>query len=111
MTGLARSRFSRCTPAQDRQGRRFMTDRAPYRYRAHGDNRVHVVAQGDTLPALAAAYFAPLDRACGFWWVIADFQPEPIVDPVWPLYQQRVQVVIPSVRVLTDIILAGRGTP
>jgi hypothetical protein len=60
--------------------------------------------QGDTLFDLAGQYFAPLPRACGFWWAIADFQPDPIIDPTLQLDVGR-QLLIPSVRVLTDVIL------
>jgi hypothetical protein len=63
------------------------------------------VVQGDTLWGLAGRYFAPLNRACGYWWVIADFQPDPIIDPTLGLEEGRV-LFIPSRRVLTDVILA-----
>jgi hypothetical protein len=43
-------------------------------------------------------------RACGFWWAIADFQPDPILDPTLELEPGR-QLVIMSLRVLTDVIL------
>jgi hypothetical protein len=69
------------------------------------DTRVHVVAQGDTLEGLAGRYFAPLPRACGFWWVLADFQPDPIVDPTLELDVGR-RLLVPSLRVLTDVILS-----
>ena len=71
----------------------------------HRPARVHVVAQGDTLEGLAGRYFAPLPRACGFWWVLADFQPDPIVDPTLELDVGR-RLVVPSLRVLTDVILS-----
>ena len=70
-----------------------------------GENGVVRVAQGDTLEGLAGRYFAPLPRACGFWWVLADFQPDPIVDPTLELDVGR-RLVVPSLRVLTDVILS-----
>jgi hypothetical protein len=57
------------------------TEREPFRFRAFPDNRQHVVQQGKTLFSLAGRYFAPLPRASGLWWVIADFQPDPVHDP------------------------------
>jgi hypothetical protein len=81
-----------------------LTEREPYRYESHADSRVHVAAEGETLFTLAGRYFAPLPRACGFWWVIADFQPDPILDPTLALEPGR-EVHIPSLRVLTDVIL------
>ena len=100
------SRFGFCLGVLDERGRRFLTEREPYRYRPLPDNRAHRVVDGDTLFDLAGRYFAPLPRACGFWWAIADFQPSDgaIVDPTLDLEVGRT-IYIPSVRVLTDIIL------
>ena len=98
------SRHIFCLGVKDQEGLLHLTDREPYRYRDHTDNRVHTVVQGDTLFDLAGRYFSSLPRACGFWWVIADFQPDPIVDPTLELKTGRT-MYIPSLRVLTDIIL------
>lgn len=98
------SRYTFCSGVRDDAGRLYLTDREPYRYQAHPDTRVHVVAEGDTLFSLAGRYFAPLPRACGFWWVIADFQKDPILDPTLRLTLGR-QIHILSLRVLTDVIL------
>ena len=101
---LAGSRHIFCRGFRDAAGRLALTEREPYRYRAHPDNRTHVVAQGDTLFTLAGRYFAPLPRACGYWWAIADFQVPPIIDPSLSLEVGR-RLSIPSLRVLTDVIL------
>ncbi len=98
------SRHTFTSGVRDAAGRLHLTEREPYRFRPHRDNRVHVVVEGDTLWDLAGRYFAPLPRACGFWWVIADFQPDPIVDPTLALEPGR-RLFIPSMRVLTDVIL------
>lgn len=105
MPPLSGSRHGFCLGVLDAQGRRFLTEREPYRFRAFGDNRLHRVVGGETLFDLAGRYFAPLPRACGYWWAIADFQPDPVVDPTLALQEGDV-VVIPSTRVLTDVILA-----
>ncbi len=104
MAPLAGSRHSFTLGVRDDGGRIFLTEREPYRFQEHTDTRVHVVAQGDTLFALAGRYFAPLPRACGFWWAIADFQPDPVIDPTLELEPGR-RLFIPSLRVLTDVIL------
>lgn len=104
MPPLAGSRHSFCRGVLDADGMRFLTEREPYRYQPHADNRTHVVAEGETLFDLAGLYFAPLPRACGFWWAIADFQPDPIVDPTLALGLGTV-IHVPSLRVLTDVIL------
>jgi hypothetical protein len=98
------SRYSFCTIILDDEGRQELTEREPYRYVALPDNRTHTVVQGDTLFALAGRYFAPLPRACGYWWAIADFQQPPIVDPTLALDVGRVLTIM-SVRVLTDVVL------
>ncbi len=102
------SRYSFCAAFRDEAGLALLTEREPYTHVDHPDTRVHTVVMGDTLFALAGRHFAPLPRACGFWWVIADFQPGgAIVDPTLVLEMGR-RLHIPSVRVLTDVILSER---
>lgn len=79
----------------------------PYRFRELPDTREHVAAEGDTLSTLAARYFVGQARAAGFWWVIADFQPEPIHDPTISLTPGRL-LYIPSLRTLTEEIFSER---
>ena len=105
MPPLSGSRYLFCRGVEDTRGCRALTDREPYRYHPHSDNRVHRVVAGDTLWGLAGRYFAPLPRACGLWWVIADFQPRPIHDPTLMLKPGHT-LYIPSRRVLMDVILS-----
>jgi len=98
------SRHTFCVGVRDDAGRLHLTEREPYRFQPHVDNRIHVATEGDTLFTLAGRYFAPLPRGCGFWWVIADFQPDPVLDPTLALEPGR-QIHIPSLRVITDVIL------
>jgi len=107
MAPLAGSRYSFTAGVRDEEGRLFLTGREPYAFHAHPDTRAHVVAQGESLFDLAGRYFAPLPRACAFWWAIADFQQDPIIDPTLELDVGR-RLLIPSVRVLTDVILSER---
>ena len=99
------SRFMFCAAYLDDDGRLVLTEREPFRFRAFPDNRQHAVVAGDTLFTLAGRYFAPLPRASGLWWVIADFQPDPIHDPTLALELGRV-MFIPSVRVLTEEVFS-----
>jgi Tfp pilus assembly protein FimV len=101
------SRYSFVEGRVDADGRSFLTDRVPFRYRAFSDNRRHIVSQGDTLWSLAGRYFAPLERPSGLWWAIADFQPQPIHDPTIQLIAGAT-LVIPSVRTVTEEILGER---
>lgn len=100
------SRYAHCTGLQDTHGRRYLSTRVPYRFVPHADNRRHLVQQGDSWWSIAAQYFAPLPRACTYWWAVADFQPAQPVDPTVPLEPGAV-IVVPSLRVLTDLILSG----
>jgi len=99
------SRYAFCAAMLDNAARLFLTEREPFRFRERPDTRQHVVAQGDTLFGLAGRYFAPLPRPSGLWWVIADFQPEPIFDPTLALELRRV-VFVPSIRVVTEEVFA-----
>ena len=107
MAPMPGSRHSFASGVRDEAGRLFLTEREPYGFHVHSDTRTHVVAQGESLFDLAGRYFAPLPRACGFWWALADFQPDPIIDPTLELDVGR-RLLIPSVRVLTDVILSER---
>ena len=90
---------------RDEEGRLFLTDREPFRFRPLPDNRVHQVKEGETLFSLAGRFFRPRPRSAGFWWVIADFQPDdPIHDPTVPLEVGRT-LFIPSARTLEEEIL------
>lgn len=104
MPPLRDSRYERCRGVRDAAGALVLTERVPYRFRPLPDTRVHVVQAGDNLFSLAGRYFRPRSRACGFWWVIAEFQPDPILDPTLELALGR-QLFIPSLRVLDEEIL------
>lgn len=99
------SRFTFSAAVLDDTGQLLLTEREPYRFRALADTRQHVLQQGDTLFTLAGRYFAPLPRPAGLWWIIADFQPEPIHDPTLALDLGRL-LFIPSVRVITEEIFS-----
>ena len=94
-----------CTGVYDVDGNQYLAEREPYRYRVRPDNRIHTVVQGDTLFSLADKYFRPLERACGFWWVIADYQNPPIIDPSIELVPGS-KIVIPSLTTLNEMILS-----
>lgn len=84
-----------------------MTDRERFAFRNYQDNRVHIVREGDTLWHLAGRYFKGMPRACGLWWVIADFQPSPIQDPTLAL-QAGTTLYVPSIRTVQEEIFNAK---
>lgn len=107
---MAPRRLSRYTFAfaqADGEDRQFLYGDQPFRYVQRPDNIEHVVAEGDTLFTLASRYFREQPRPAGLWWVIADFQADPIHDPTRKLARGRV-LIIPSERTLTEEIFSER---
>jgi hypothetical protein len=108
----SRHRFS--TVQTDAAGRRWLSPRPRFRYLELPDNRAHVVKQGDTLHRLAHRYFPGMGppaldgdpRPANLFWVIADFQPEPIHDVTVVLDAGRV-LVIPSVRTVQELVFSN----
>lgn len=101
-------RYSRHTftlGVQDSAERLFLTERIRFGFKQLSDNRTHVVSQGETLFSLARRYFQGLPRPDGLWWVIGDFQPQPVHDPTLQLTPGSV-VVIPSRRTVEELVFA-----
>lgn len=96
----ATSRWDRIAVVLDPDGRLVAPSRAPLGFRARSDSRQHVVVAGDTLALLAARYLAPLPRACGYWWALAEFQDPPLLDPLAPLAVGQV-LQVPSIELVT----------
>jgi len=101
------SRYTFTQAIRDADDRLVLYGEEPYRFRDLADNRRHLVKEGDTLFGLASLFFRGFPRPAGLWWVIADFQPEPIHDPTRRLAPGRV-LVIPSMRTVQDEVLSER---
>lgn len=82
-----------------------LTEREPFIYQDLSDNRVHICADGDSLWSLAARYFDPIVNAANLWWIIADFQPDPLEDPTIAL-QPGQTLIVPSVRTVLEAVFA-----
>lgn len=100
------SRYEFCIEYEDDAGNRWLDEREPFRYQDLQDNRYHTVRDGDTLWGLAHLYFAGFPRACGLWWIIAEFQPTPIVDPTIRLQPNDV-LIIPSQRTVRQSVFSA----
>lgn len=101
-------RYSRHTftlGVQDSEERLFLTERIRFGFKQLSDNRTHLVSQGETLFSLARLYFQGLPRPDGLWWVIGDFQPQPVHDPTLQLTPGSV-MVIPSRRTVEELVFA-----
>lgn len=100
------SRHSYTYAYQDDSGDVVLSIPEPYRFRDFGDNRVVTVVEGETLFGIAGREFSgDFERPAGFWWIIADFQPEPIHDPTIRLEGGR-KLYIPSVRTIREEIFS-----
>lgn len=95
----SRDRF--CAGITDDDGNLYLTDPEPFRYRDLPDNILHPVAQGETYESIAFATYGRADA----WWVIPDYQPEPVADPTIALVGGSV-LVLPSPRVVEEEILS-----
>jgi hypothetical protein len=84
-----------------------LSEREPFPFQLFDDNVQHVVGANETLGILAARYFASLSDPALLWWVIADFQPDPIHDPTVALAVGSV-IIIPSVRTVTESIFSPK---
>jgi len=81
----------------------------PYRYEVNDDNIIHTAAEGDTWWNLAFRYYHHIsENASRLWWVICDFQPQPVVDPTVAIAPGRIIIVPPPIVVATEILGVGR---
>jgi len=99
------SRYRYCIAFRDEQGRLVLDEREPVRYQKLKDNIYHKVVDGDTLWGLAFRYFREFTRPEGLWWVIAEFQPEPILDPTLRL-ETGTTIIVPSNRFLKTVVFS-----
>ncbi len=86
-----------------------LTEREPFRFRVFPDNIEHVAKEGDTLHHLAFKTYRgiapPGMSSAQFFWILADFQPQPIVDPTVRIASGTV-LFIPSRRVLIEEVFS-----
>jgi hypothetical protein len=98
-SAFSRDRF--CVGITDDDGNLFLTDIVPFGYRDLPDNIPHTVVQGETWESIASREYGRAE----LWWVIPDYQPEPVYDPTIALVGGSV-LVLPSPRVVFEEILS-----
>lgn len=105
MPPRANSRHLLVSGVFNSDGKRFLTDRVRYFYRSLPDTIVHTALAGDTWHSIAGRYYADLPRGAGYWWAVADFQPDPVFDPTLEIVPGA-KVYVPSVQTLLTRILS-----
>jgi nucleoid-associated protein YgaU len=99
------SRYSFCSASKDDAGRLVLSERVPFRFRVLSDTVQYTCKEGDSLYVLAHRAYKGLPRPSGLWWIIADFQPDPIFDPTVVLTPGQV-LFIPSLRTVQELVFA-----
>lgn len=80
-------------------GVKLLDEREPFRFRDEPDNRFHSAVEGDTWWGLAWRYFPSFPNKSLLWFLLCEFQPEPVVDPTIVI-AKGTQIVIPSERLV-----------
>lgn len=74
-------------------------------YMGHDDDIAYEVQPGDTWHILAYKFYGDEFGGADLWWVIADYQPEPVLDPtVMPTVGDI--LMIPAPNIVQDFILS-----
>lgn len=102
MTVGPMSRYAYARTVRTSTGARLLAAREPFGFRLDARNRMHIIVRGDTLWTLAEKYFANYADAADLWWIIADYQDPPIIDPTLTL-EPGLQVIVPPSEVVVDI--------
>lgn len=95
------SRYSYCLGIK-RSGKLWLSSMTPFRYREYSDTRIHQTVENETLDQIAERYYG--DDGWKWWWVIAQFQPNPIVDPT-VAFDAGVTIYVPSMKIISQVIM------
>jgi hypothetical protein len=95
-----------------KEGNKFITlDRSPWNFQKFEDTTIHICKGGEMIWEIAAQYYKDIfERPSMWYWIIADFQPSPILDATLAM-QQGQKVYIPSERVIRLFILDPDRNP
>jgi nucleoid-associated protein YgaU len=81
----------------------FFGTRKPIQFVDSPDNTFHIVQGGDTLENIASRFFRGFPEPATLYWVIAEFQPIPIIDPTLRL-QPNQMLIIPSPALVSNLL-------
>ncbi len=77
------NRYLFCIDHEDVNGNLALSRRVPYRFRELPDNRVHIGVEGQSIHDIAQIFYGGTygeRRSRDMFWIICDFQPQPILD-------------------------------
>lgn len=89
-------------------GLTYLLDREPFRFVNRSDTRRVMANGGDTWQSLAAQHLRSIDNAEELWWVLADFQPEPVIDPTEAIEAGTIIFVPNEEFILSEIFADAR---
>ena len=100
------SRYKFAETVQDSDENAYTEDREPPVYEAGRiDDIPHTVKDGDTWISIAQLYYWDLtEYASELWWVIADLQPTPVINPFALIKPGRLVIVPAPERVTAEIL-------
>jgi hypothetical protein len=97
------SRYIQADLLRDTAERIHTGSRPRYVFADIDDITMHVIEAGDTLHSLADLYYGSENsNSATYWWLIADFQPEPIQDPTIALEPGDI-ILIPPISIVQDV--------
>ncbi len=93
------SRYRYCTMLDTGDGIKYLDEREPFRFRDEPDNKFHTAVDGETWWGLAWQYFPSFLNSALLYFLLCEYQPEPIIDPTIRI-NAGTQIAIPSERVV-----------
>lgn len=99
------SRYKFAGVLQDSDGRLFLKEREPFRFRDRPDNISHVVQEGQRWWHIAQLFYGDVsDNAGLLYWVICDYQVPPVLDPTLKIPGNTLVIVPSPDLVLSEIV-------
>lgn len=100
------SRYRYCTVLTADDGvTKYLDEREPFRFSDESDNRFYITKEGDTWWGIAWRFFRAFRHPSLLWWLLCEFQPEPVVDPTIVIPPGS-QIVVPSERLVRNHVFS-----